>query len=40
MPLGLSEEQWKRFVAMEPAQQQALIEGMSPMDALTFDADF
>ena len=40
MSLGLTREQFLRFIRLDPAEQRALIAGLSPMDALAFDADF
>lgn len=40
MSLGLTREQFLRFIRLDPEEQRALIAGLSPMDALAFDADF
>jgi len=40
MPLGLTDEQWRRFRLLEPDEQARLIADLSPADALAFDADF
>ena len=40
MSSGLTEEQFRRFVRLSREEQRALIAGLSPADALAFDADF
>ena len=40
MPLGLTDKEWHRFVEMDGDQQAELIAGLTPTDALAFDADF
>ena len=40
MALGLSNEQWKLFLELDPEQKRRVISELSPWDALAFDADF